>query len=334
LANRSLRALDVITADLGRADGRHALAVTCARPGCRRSAQWLVAAARDDERLHDDHPGSGLRKLGLALLACCICARASAHVAPASAHVTDILTICADPNNLPFSNQARQGFENKIAELIARQLRRPLAYLWWAQRRGYVRNTLNEAKCDIWPGVASGVDRLASTHPYYRSTYVFVVRADAHLAGLTLDDPRLRSLSIGVQMVGSDGNNTPPAHAIASRGILNNVHGYMLYGNYAQPNPAAIIMTAVEDGDVEVALVWGPLAGFFAHRSPLPLMVYPVTPAAASSWPMTFDISMGVRAGNSALLEQVNAALTHEQPAIDAILRAYGVPRAETALIQ
>jgi len=260
-------------------------------------------------------------KIWIAVLSGCLCATASA-TGPAR------LTICADPNNMPFSNQARQGFENKIAELIAQRLRRPFVYLWWAQRRGYVRSTLNEAKCDIWPGVASGVDQVATTHPYYRSTYVFVSRADSHLQGLTLDDPRLRSISIGVQMVGNDANNTPPAHAIASRGILNNVRGYMLYGNYAQPNPAADIMAAVEQRDVDVALVWGPLAGYFAGRSTVPLMLHPVTPAAGSPWPMTFDISIGVRAGDAALLDQVNAILVREQPAIDVILRNYRVPRA------
>jgi quinoprotein dehydrogenase-associated probable ABC transporter substrate-binding protein len=260
-------------------------------------------------------------KIWITVLSGCWCAAAGATV-------LERLTICADPNNMPFSNQARQGFENKIAELIAQRLRRPFEYVWWAQRRGYVRSTLNEAKCDIWPGVASGVDRVATTRPYYRSTYVFVSRADSHLQGLTLDDPRLRSLSIGVQMVGNDANNTPPAHAIASRGILNNVRGYMLYGNYARPNPAADIMAAVEHRDVDVALVWGPLAGYFAGRSTVPLTLHPVTPAAGSPWPMTFDISMGVQAGNAALLDHVNAILMREQPAIDAILRNYRVPRA------
>jgi mxaJ protein len=245
------------------------------------------------------------------------------------AHAAEKLKICADPNNLPFSNQAREGFENKIAELIAQQLHRPFEYVWWAQRRGYVRNTLSEARCDLWPGVASGVDRIATTVPYYRSTYVFVVRADSHLDGLSLDDPRLKSLSIGVQMIGNDANNTPPAHAIASRGILNNVRGYMLYGNYERPNPAADIMAAVEHQEVDVAMVWGPLAGYFAHQSHVPLMTYPVTPALNGRWPMTFDISMGVKAGNAALLEQVNAALAQQQPAIERILQGYHVPQAD-----
>jgi len=112
------------------------------------------------------------------------------------------LTACADPNNLPFSNKAGQGFENKLAQLIASDLHAKLDYIWWAQRRGYVRNTLNERKCDFWPGVASNVEMVATTRPYYRSTYMFVTRRDANIGGLTLNDPRLKELKIGVQLVG------------------------------------------------------------------------------------------------------------------------------------
>src|SRR5207237_3381257 len=135
----------------------------------------------------------------------------------------------ADPNNLPFSNRAGEGFENKVAALIAGRLGARIDYVWWAQRRGYVRNTLGESKCDIWPGVASGVGMIATTRPWYRSTYVFVSRASAGLAGLTLDDSRLRALKLGVQMIGNDAANTPPAHALARRGIIDNVRGFMVY---------------------------------------------------------------------------------------------------------
>jgi mxaJ protein len=252
-------------------------------------------------------------------------AGAAAATAPADAR-SATLVICADPNNLPFSNQERQGFENKIAELIARDLHRKASYLWWAQRRGYVRNTLNESKCDLWPGIATGVDRVATTHPYYRSSYMFVSRKDASLAGLTLDDARLKRLAIGVQMIGNDANNTPPAHAIASRGIVNNVHGYMLYGNYAQADPAAGIIQAVERHDVDVAMVWGPVAGYFSARSKIPLRLEPVTPIADSAWPMAFDIAMGVQSRNGVLRDQVNAVLDRERPAIQRILRDYHVP--------
>jgi mxaJ protein len=245
----------------------------------------------------------------------------------ASCAAASTLTVCADPNNLPFSNRAREGFENKIVQLLARDLQKQVRYVWWAQRRGYVRNTLTEAKCDLWPGVASGVERVATTRSYYRSTYVFVTRASSHLQDLTLDDPRLRDLSIGVQLVGNDANNTPPAHAIASRGIVGNVHGFMLYGNYAQPNPPAAIVAAVANGEVDVAMVWGPLAGYFARQSSVALTLSPIPSSKASPWPMQFDVSMGVQLHDAALLDAVNSVLAREQPAIDDILRHYAVPR-------
>lgn len=237
------------------------------------------------------------------------------------------LTVCADPNNLPFSNQAQQGFENRIAALIARELRRPIVYVWWAQRRGYVRNTLNERKCDLWPGVAAGVEMVATTRPYYRSSYVFVSRADKPLGGLTLDDPRLKHLSIGVQLVGNDAMNTPPAHAVASRGLIDNVHGYMLYGDYRQPNPAADIVRAVANGAVDVALVWGPLAGYFAKHSPVPLRLEKVTPwLDQAQWPMTYDISMGVRRDEPELKADIETILEKDAGEIAAVLKDYGVP--------
>lgn len=238
------------------------------------------------------------------------------------------LTACAEPNNLPFSNQARQGFENKLAALIASDLHAKLDYVWWAQRRGYVRNTLNERKCDFWPGIGSNVETVATSRPYYRSTYEFVTRADAKLSGLTLDDPRLKHLKIGVQMVGNDATNTPPAHALASRGIVDNVHGYMVYGDYSQPNPAAGIMEAVERGDVDVALVWGPLAGYFAAQSPLRLE--PVTPWLADmQWPMQFDISVGVQKDDQKLLKEIDRILIHRSADIRRLLASYHVPVVE-----
>jgi mxaJ protein len=236
------------------------------------------------------------------------------------------LVVCADPNNLPFSNRARAGFENKIIEQVAKDLGTSVTYVWWAQRRGYVRNTLNDAKCDVWPGMATGVDVAATTRPYYRSTYVFVTRQDVHLAHLTLDDPRLKSASIGVQMIGNDSMNTPPAHAIASRGIVDNVRGYMVYGDSSQPGTTPAIIDAVAHRQIEVALVWGPLAGYFAHRSPTPLRIEAVTPANDARWPMAFDMSMGVKRNNRELLDRIDASLDHERPTILHILEAYQVP--------
>jgi mxaJ protein len=237
------------------------------------------------------------------------------------------LTACADPNNLPFSNKAGEGFENKLAEMIASDLHAKLKYVWWAQRRGYVRNTLNEKACDFWPGIGSNVEMVATSRPYYRSTYEFVSRASSNLKGLTLDDPRLKHLKIGVQMVGNDATNTPPAHALAARGVIGNVRGYMLYGDYSAPNPPAEIMRAVERGDVDVALVWGPLAGYFAARSPVPLRLEPVTPWMANNqWPMQFDISVGVQNGNDRLLKEIDGVLRRRSGDIRKLLSDYHVP--------
>lgn len=237
------------------------------------------------------------------------------------------LVVCADPNNLPFSNRARQGFENRIAELVAHDLSASIDYVWWAQRRGYARNTVNADKCDIWAGVATGVEMLATTAPYYRSTYVFVTRAERSLGGLTLDDERLRHLSVGVQMIGNDAMNTPPAHALSRRGITQNVRGFMVYGDYRKPNPPSAIVAAVANGDTDVALVWGPLAGYFAKRSATKLRLEPVTPALdGGHWPMTFEIGMGVRKDAPALGREIDAILIREHIAIQAILREYGVP--------
>jgi mxaJ protein len=168
---------------------------------------------------------------------------------------------------------------------------------------------------------------MVTSRPYYHSTYVFVTREHAPLQDLTLDDDRLRSLKIGVQMIGNDAMNTPPAHSLSRRGIVDHVRGYMLYGNYETPNPPAAIIDAVAKGDVDVALVWGPLAGYFAANSAVPLRLQHVTPVLdRGTWPMTYGISVGVNRRNPALLAEVETILDKEQPTIDAILATYAVP--------
>jgi mxaJ protein len=143
-----------------------------------------------------------------------------------SAHAADrVLRVCADPNNLPFSNRQGGGFENKIAEVLAKDLAARLEYTWWAQRRGFVRNTLRAGECDLLMGVPKGYELALTTMPYYRSGYVFVYRRADALHLVSLDDPVLRQLRVGVQMIGADFANTPPAHAISKRGIIGNVVG-------------------------------------------------------------------------------------------------------------
>jgi mxaJ protein len=265
-----------------------------------------------------------LSSLALTVVTACLMSGAGPAIAGDEPRV---LTVCADPNNMPFSNRAEEGFENKLSSLIAQRMHMRLTYVWWAQRRGYARSTLVEPVCDLWPGVALGVGRMAMSRPYYRSTYVFLSRSDAPFRGLTLDDERLRSTIVAVQMIGNDATNTPPAHALARRGLTANVRGYMLYGNYETSNPPAAIVNAVINGDVGVALVWGPMAGYFARQSKAPLRLEPVTPSLyEGTWPMTFDIAVGVRNGNPELLRQVNQILADEAPAIHALLLSYGVP--------
>ncbi|HYJ45478.1 MAG TPA: substrate-binding domain-containing protein [Pyrinomonadaceae bacterium] len=238
------------------------------------------------------------------------------------------LRVCADPNNLPFSNEREEGFENKIAQLVAREMNVDVRYTWWAQRRGFVRNTLKAGECDLIVGVPLSFEMAATTSPYYRSTYVFVYRKDRHLNIRSFDDPLLHKLKVGVQMIGDDAANTPPAHALANRNIIQNVRGYTVYGDYKQANPPARIVEAVAKGDVDVAVVWGPLAGYFARRQKVPLEVVPVEPEIDPPFlPFVFDISMGVRRGDDAFKEELEHILARRRAEIENILDEYGVPR-------
>jgi mxaJ protein len=243
---------------------------------------------------------------------------------------TPALRVCADPNDLPFSNAKQQGFENKIADVIGQELGKPVEYTWWAQRRGFVRNTLNAGSCDLVVGTVSGMEMLATTRPYYKSTYVFVSRRDRHLDVKSFDDAKLRRLTIGVQLIGDDFANTPPAHALTNRGIVRNVKGYLVYGDYRDANPAARIMDAVVDRDVDVAVVWGPLAGYYARHASVPLDVVPVNPKVDLPYlPFVFDIAMGTRRADSTFRHRLDDIIEKRQSTIDSILGAYGVPRAD-----
>lgn len=237
------------------------------------------------------------------------------------------LRVCADPNNLPFSNRRQEGFENRLAELIAAELNAKVSYTWWPQRRGFIRNTLAAHKCDLIMGIPLGAERVLTTQPYYRSSYTFVSRKDRHLNVRSLDDPVLRTLRIGVQLVGDDYANTPPVHALSRRGIVGNLVGFSVFGDYSQENPPARIIDAVVARDVDLAIAWGPLAGYFAKRSPVALEVVPVSPEIdPPALRFTFDISLGVRPDDKALKLELEGVLHRKQAEIDRILREYRVP--------
>jgi mxaJ protein len=236
------------------------------------------------------------------------------------------LRVCADPNNLPFSSQDGSGFENELAQMVARDLNVPVEYTWWAQRRGALRNTLKARACDVVMGVPTSLDLVATTKAYYSSSYVFVSKAARNLNVASFDDPRLRSLFIGVQVVGDDYTNTPPVHALSARGISDNVRGYSVLGDYGQPVPAGRIVDAVLNGEVDVAIVWGPLAGYFTRGRQHELRLTP-TPAQDGALPMRFEIGMGVRRDDRKLRAELDRFLVRHRPAVNALLTRYGVPR-------
>jgi mxaJ protein len=240
----------------------------------------------------------------------------------------EVLRVCSDPNNLPFSNRAEQGFENKIAAVVARDMKATVKYVYALQNDAFVKHTLDAGTCDVMIGVSAGMDSVETTHPYYTSTYVFVSRKADGLLLSSLTDPRLRKLKIGVHLIGDD--STPPAMALGQEGIVDNVSGFMIYGDFSKPNPPARLIEAVENRRVDVAAVWGPLGGYFAKSSPVALSVTPMT-GTAKFKPLVFRyaIAMGVRKGNTALRDKLDRVIAKERSAIRGILESYGVPLVE-----
>src|SRR6185295_7037232 len=238
--------------------------------------------------------------------------------------------VCADPENLPFSNRQLEGFENKIADLMAKDLGTTPTYIWWGQRRGFIRNTmfatLKEQRCDIVIGVPEGYDLVRTTKPYYRSTYVFVYPKGKGLQIKSLDDPILKKIKIGVHLLGDDYNNPPPVHELAKRGIVDNVVGFDTF--YSSQNPPSKIIDAVAARQIGAAIVWGPAAGYFVLHQRVPLEVVPI-PSGKTDLPFAFNMSMGVRPEDQALKAQLEKVLDRKQVEITKILKDYGVPLVE-----
>jgi mxaJ protein len=249
---------------------------------------------------------------------------ASAQSAPAARRE---LRVCADPNNLPFSNQRLEGFENKVAQLIADDLDATVTYTWHPQGRGFIRNTLTARRCDLVIGVPSAYDLVLATRPYYRSTYVFVSAKSRDLRLTSFDDPLLSRLRIGLDEIGEDGANTPPALTLARRGIVGNIVGFKMWDVDSVENPQGRIIDAVASGDIDVAIVWGPLGGYFARRYRSALDVVPVSVTTGRPvFPFVYDISIGVRPGDDALKRELESVLDRRRGDIERILEEYGVP--------
>lgn len=227
------------------------------------------------------------------------------------------LLVCADPQNAPFSDRQKTGFENRIAEVIGADLHRPVRFYWARKGRGFVREVVNKGSCDVLIDIPVGVHGLLISKPLYRSTYVFVTRRSSP-AITSLDDPNLRRMKVGVQILG-DGY-APPAQALARRGLSSNVVGYHM------DRDTGSIIAAVRQGKVDTAIVWGPIAGYYSrHGSSLRLS--PVTPAVDPPMlPFTFAMAIGVRRSEPALLQQINQAISKESVRVHQILEAYNIP--------
>ncbi len=229
------------------------------------------------------------------------------------------LTVCGDPSYLPFSNKKMEGFENRIAQLIAEDLDRTLRYRWWPQTIGFVRNTLRVRLCDLVMGVTSVNELLQNTNPYYRSVYTLVYRTDSGLDIHTLKDPALQHLRLGIVA------GTPPATLLTKYDLMGQARPYQRTVDTRHFSPASQAVEDVAKGEIDVAVVWGPIAGFASRQQDTALTVVPL-PAKEDSVTLAFNVSMGIRRRETGWKHELNGELEKLAPRIQEILVEYGVP--------
>lgn len=231
-----------------------------------------------------------------------------------------VFRACADPRDLPFSNEAGEGFENKIAELFAKKLGKSIAYAFYPDATGFIRNTLNAHRCDVVLGIPLGDDMVQPTGPYYRTAYVAAYRKGGALDGLdTLSDPRLKTAKIGVIA------GTPPATYLATLGLLHNIKSYALVVDTRFDSATAQMMHDLDNGDIDIALIWGPLGGYYATKAKSPTAVIPLVKEQGGPR-LVYRIAMGVRHSDQNWKRTLNKVISENQGEIDAILRSFGVP--------
>ena len=264
-----------------------------------------------------ERPRSRVRGLALGLAAI----SAAAIAALPGAAGNGPLRVCADPDNAPFSTADATGFENRLATMLADALGTEARFYWWPQRRGFLRNTLDAKVCDVVMGMPVGSPGVLTTAPYYEAGYVFAYRPDRVSGVGSYDDPALRKLRVGVPLVGNDMAATPPGHALARRGVTDNVIGFAPFG---RANVAERMMAALADGTVDVALLWAPQAAYFARRQDFEVRLAPARDDGAPE-PQQFAMAIAVRADEPALRDALAAALARLQPRVDALLREVGV---------
>jgi quinoprotein dehydrogenase-associated probable ABC transporter substrate-binding protein len=229
------------------------------------------------------------------------------------------LRVCADPADLPFSNQKREGYENKIADLVAATLGRPVEYTWFPQIIGFARNTLQAHRCDLVMGTVAGDEIMQTTNPYYFTTYVMVYRSDKGLAIDSMTDPHLKSLRLGVVSA------TPPSDLLVRHDLMAHTKPYPLTVDTRAEAPARQMIQDVADGTIDVGLVWGPIAGYWRKHDKLPLTLVPLRDELGAPR-MKYHIAMGVRANEPEWRRRINTVILKDEPQITAILKSYGVP--------
>ena len=240
---------------------------------------------------------------------------------------SDTLRVCADPDNLPFSNQQQEGFENKIAQVLAKDMHATLEYTWLKQRQSFIRQTLGADRCDVVIGVPRNYDRVLTTLPYYRSSYVLVFKTKRKFAIKSYDDPMLRELKVGLHAMGNDGANSPPASIMGRHDLAKNIVGFSMWGDSSIKNPQGQVIDAVAEGKVDLAIVWGPFGGYFAKKYGHELTVTPApSDPGMPSMQFAYDISMGVRKGEIKLVEKLESSILRNRHAINKILSTYHIP--------
>ncbi|MBV8763992.1 MAG: substrate-binding domain-containing protein [Hyphomicrobiales bacterium] len=230
------------------------------------------------------------------------------------------LRVCADPRNMPFSTQAGDGFENKLAELFAHKLGKDLAYEWYPQATGFVRMTLMQRRCDVVMGYPLGDDLVQPTNPYYRSAYALVFKPGTGLDGIeTLEDPRLKDKRIGIVA------GTPPSDNMASAGLMAHGKPYPLVIDTRYDSSAQAMIHDLESGEIELGVLWGPIAGYYAKQAKSPLSLVLLT-KEKSGPSMTYRIVMGVRRSDQDWKRELNSLIAANQKEINQLLLSYGVP--------
>lgn len=234
----------------------------------------------------------------------------------------DILRVCADPSNMPFTDESGGGFENKLAELVAEKTgRKSVAYTWFPMVTGFVRNTLRANRCDIIMGYAQGDELVQNTNAYYRSAYVLIFKKGEGLDGVeTIEDPKLADKKIGI--VG----RTPPATNMAAANLMRNAKAYpLVVDTRFAPSMAEVMIKDMLEGTIDAAILWGPMAGYYAKNSGADLAVVPLVKEKTGSR-MTYRITMGVRPSDQEWKRTLNRVIKDNQAEINKILLDFGVP--------